>query len=202
MSDNKAIVDAIRLISGTKNDNKVQLYEGTVDEIILEAETRTINGVDGVNLNPDTCIITLLNGSNVNKLYNVQLSSGVCDGNIVEPVIGSLVYIMSSVYCQPFIVQYSDISRYNMIGDEFGGLVKVIELTDALNNLENKVNDILSVLDTLKTDYNTHIHTSATPGSPTTPVTVQTMIQIGADLTLSSRDDYENKSINHGKGEF
>lgn len=197
----QVIIDAIRQIAGVKNDNKVFLYEGSISEVIIDEEDRVIDDLTVV-LKAQTCIVDIITGNDINKLYNVELSAGIADGLIVIPVINSKVYVLSSIYCNPFIIQYSDVSKYNMIGSEFGGLIKIIELTEKLNNLENKVNDILDNLTTLKSDYNSHLHTSGGSGSPTTTPTVPTTIVVPSDLTLSERDDYENKSINHGKGEF
>lgn len=69
-----------------------------------------------------------------------------------------------------------------------GGLVKVAELTTKLNNLENKVN-------TLITTFNTHVHTGVTTGpgsSATTPTTVN------GTLTPTQQQDIENKKIKQG----
>jgi hypothetical protein len=76
------------------------------------------------------------------------------------------------------------------MGGEFGGLVKVVELTQKLNNLENKVNEIIVT-------FGTHTHAVTAVGSPTSPTTTP----IAGSLTISQRDDIENVNVRHGKNE-
>ena len=64
----------------------------------------------------------------------------------------------------------------------YGGLVKVIDLVTKLNNLENKVNSII-------TAYNAHSH----PGNG-----LPTASTITGSLIPTNRNDIENTKINHG----
>jgi len=74
------------------------------------------------------------------------------------------------------------------MGGEFGGLVKVVELTQKLNDLENKVNEII-------TTFVTHTHPVISTGAPTSP----TSTPISGNLTISQREDIENINVKHGK---
>jgi hypothetical protein len=74
------------------------------------------------------------------------------------------------------------------MGGEFGGLVKVVELTQKLNNLENKVNEII-------TTFGTHTHTVIMLGAPT----ATTATPIVGNLTVSQRADIENTKNKHGE---
>jgi hypothetical protein len=81
-----------------------------------------------------------------------------------------------------------------MINDgAMGGLVKVIELTQKLNNLENKVNSIIA-------KYNSHTHTVATTGSATaqTGTAAPTAATESETLTPTQRKDIENEKVKQG----
>jgi len=116
------------------------------------------------------------------------LTAGISDGFVITPEIDSMVYVIMSKYTLPFIVTFSDITQFDIMGGEFGGLVKVVELTQKLNNLENKVNEIIAT-------FGTHTHTVIAVGAPTSP----TSTPIAGNLTISQRADIENINIKHGK---
>jgi len=90
-----------------------------------------------------------------------------------------------SKYTLPFIVQYSDVVSLTINGSEFGGLVKVIELTQKLNAMENIVNDLI-----LK--FNTHTHIAAG-----TPTSIASVIETN-NLTPTQQSEIENTVIKHG----
>lgn len=99
------------------------------------------------------------------SFFDVRLKSILDDsdnGLILTPKKGSLVLVglIENNEASAFIVQYSDIeeltfknvngmsfevlkSLLKLNGDSEGGLVKVKELTDKLNNVENKLNDLI-----------------------------------------------------------
>ncbi len=81
---------------------------------------------------------------------------------------------------------YADVVRIGA-GDEnsTSTLPKIEELVEKLNNLENAFNALLA-------HYKTHIHTSGSPGSPTTPLTVPPTQQ---NLQLTQKEDIENPNI-------
>ncbi len=164
MSD---IVKLIQEIAGTRDEDKVRLYYCEVNS---------------VDLNKRTCNVTTINGS-ATITFDAQLTAGVADGFIVIPVIGSLIYVLGSKYTLPFVLMYSDIETYSIKGDEFGGLVRVIELTQKLNALEAKVNDLI---------LHNNTHTHASNGTPTTSL-------ITGNLTPTKRTEIENTSISHGQ---
>lgn len=76
-----------------------------------------------------------------------------------------------------------------LLDGSLGGLVKVIDLTTKLNNLENLVNDLIS-------KYNSHTHIlTLSSGTGTAAPTVTTETQT---LTPTNRGDIENTNITHG----
>ena len=163
------IVQAIRQIAGTHNDDKVRL-------LICE--------VNSVDILSRKCNVSSISG-HASITFDAQLTAGIADGIIPTPEINSIVYVLSSKYTLPFVVLYSDIDNYVLNGGEFGGLVKVIELTDKLNKLEQKINEIILNMSTLTLPVS-----GATAGPPITPPI--------SNLVETLRTELENTTVNHG----
>lgn len=157
MSD-QSIIYAIQKLAGTHQKDDVKLLQCTVKSVDLDGRTCTVSTITG----------------NSQISFDVQLMAGVADGLLIEPALDSMVYVLMSKYSLPFIVQYSDVVKYLFNGDEFGGLVKVIELTGKLNAIEQKVNSII------------------TWGAGVTPPFV------GEPLVPTQQTEIENTSVNHG----
>jgi hypothetical protein len=81
----------------------------------------------------------------------------------------------------------SDIDEVYLRGTEHGGLVKVSELVDKLNNLENQVNDILTTL------KNTTIPLAPSGTYPFAPLYASIN-----NLTPTQIADIENDKVKHG----
>jgi hypothetical protein len=184
MSD-RAIITAIQKAAGTYKEDKVRIVVGTVESIQGNTCTCTIN---------DQSILPAVN-----------LQAGVCDGILIIPSIGSTVVIMYSTQINPFVVLYSDIDKaylqvglasIEMLADGSitlndgtdGGLVKGDPLVEKLNNLENKVNDLI-------TTFNTHTHNVISVGSPTATA----IPTISGELTPTKASEIESQSIKYGK---
>lgn len=163
------IISVIQNLSGNQNEDKVRLLQCTVNSVDLANRTAHVTTITGQS--------TLD--------FDVQLQAGIADGLIIEPLVNSMVYVLMSKYTLPFIVQYSDIVSLSINGIEFGGLVKVIELTNKLNALENIVNDLI-----LK--FNTHTHIAAG-----TPTSITSVIETN-NLTPTQQSEIENTVIKHG----
>jgi len=111
--------------------------------------------------------------------YDVQLAPASGDQLLQIPEIGSTVFVVDGI-----IVGYSDLSELWLRGNQFEGLVKVSDLVTKLNNLENKVNDLLAA-------YNTHTHPSS--GTPPAPAFI-----VPGTLTPTTQNDIENPLVKHG----
>jgi hypothetical protein len=207
MSVERAIVESIQRISGTQLSDKTLIYSATVDRVDLAARTctvttlssqgeMTIEGVqlmasidDGLLLVPVIDSTVIVTYTTFNKPF-ISLFSAiekavliVGDNNVSFEMdnLGILLEIANTkLSVKDGITQFNDGS--------LGGLVKIIDLTMKLNNLENKVNALLSA-------FNTHTHiltlTSGTgTAAPTTsPVT--------GTLTPTVRGDIEDTKITH-----
>lgn len=135
----RAIQTAIQRLAGTFKTDQVQYF---------------IGDVKSVNTRAATCVVTLKGNSAEIDLPNVQLASGICDGLLIIPVVGSEVKVMTSIHNDPFICQFSDIDSFFLqtaSGIEFnngdnGGLIKIQKALDDVNELKHQLNNILTVL--------------------------------------------------------
>jgi hypothetical protein len=128
------------------------------------------------------------------NILGVKLIAGTSTTNfLITPSIDSVVIATFLSKDTAFIGLYSEIDTIAIRGDQYGGLVKVEDLVDKINRLENKVNDLI-------TKFNSHTHiTTATvsatpvPGIIAPPVTPEVII---APTTVKA--DLENEEVKHG----
>lgn len=179
MSDIRQINEAVQRLSGTFMQDAVSLF---------------IASVDSVDEDTKTCTVTPINTNTTTPYPEVMLSAENNDGILIVPAIDSTVIVAVSKRGVAYVCMYSDIDKITIITSaetkfiseatqfndgSFGGLVKIQELVDKINRLENA--------------FNTHVHSGVTAGSastlqPSTPITPITMVL-----------DLENKTITHGK---
>ena len=168
------ITRTIQELAGTRNQDEVKLFQCNVNSVDLSNRTANVTTITGT----------------ANLTFDALLTAGISDGFVITPEVGSMVYVLMSKYTLPFVVTFSDIMQFDIMGGEFGGLVKVVELTQKLNNLENKVNEIIAT-------FGTHTHNVTAVSAPTAPTTTP----IQGNLTISQREDIENVNVRHGKNE-
>jgi len=198
-TSDRAIRAAIQSMAGTFGQDVVKIVVGKVESVDEDASTCDvlIYGTDESLIIPD-----------------VNLQVGVCDGLQILPVVGSDILLITSTYNKPYIIGYSDVDKYYLqIGDSqmtinndgtmqfndgsYEGLVKVQELTDKLNNLENDINDLKTILQSVLT---TPVNE---PGNGAPSVFQQAMnaalsSYYGQQLTPTQQQDIENPDITHG----
>ena len=76
-------------------------------------------------------------------------------------------------------------------GGNLGGLVKVQDLTNKLNELARTVNALV-------TSYNTHTHvTTATVGAGSVPGVISPITELAEPSALFNQADYENEKVKH-----
>lgn len=187
MSD-RAIKTAVQKLADTFKEDTVRLIIGTVESV---DEDKAI------------CSVKIQNDV---ILPNVSLQASICDGLLIIPVADSTVYVLTSKYNTPLVIQWSDIDKFMLqVGDSylevkndgsfqfndgsFDGLVKVGELVKKINALENLLNGFISI-------YNTHTHTASSFGAPTT---VPSAIESQQISPITQQKDIENELIKHGK---
>jgi hypothetical protein len=166
------IVRTIQELAGTRNIDEVKLLQCNVNSVDLSNRTANVTTITGTT----------------NLTFDALITAGISDGIVITPEVNSMVFVLMSKYTLPFIVTFSDITQFDIMGGEFGGLVKVVELTEKLNNLENKVNEIINT-------FETHTHNVTAVGAPTSP----TSTPVAGTLTPSTRDEIENINVKHGE---
>lgn len=186
------LITAIQQMAGTHDKSDANIVVCTVDSV-NEAER--------------TCNVTSVNTKSELSFTDVELMAGVNDGFLLVPTVGSQVIVSYSTITDPYVSMFSELDKVVVIvgdysieltadgmslnGDEFGGLIKIQELVDKINRLENKVNDLI-------TKYNSHTHIltlSAGTGTAAPTVTTETSI-----TPVTTVNDLENDTIQHGSG--
>lgn len=187
-TSSRDIAYAIRTLSGVTGLKQASFMTANVDSV-QEAD-RTISA-------------TIILGESGMKLTGVNLQSEPNDGFILIPKVDTDVLICLMPDNSAYMVLCNDIDKiicvidstnsYEFDTDGFiwnggnnDGLVKVIQLTQKLNALENKVNSIIAT-------YNAHTHVASSFGSPTTTPAAP----IAGTLTPTQQTDIENPKIKH-----
>lgn len=143
--------------------------------------------VDSVDPDAMTCQGTAITGPTGNAIADIRLMSSVDDGVLLLPTEGSTISVLMSTFAGPIMVGWSGLDKIILFGGDLGGLVKVVELTEKLNNLEKAYNDLVE-------KFNAHTHNVTAVGSPTGP----NIAPEGTTLTLTVRTDIENPNITQG----
>ncbi len=98
--------------------------------------------VDSVDLTTLTCYCVPLNEDA--DIINVRLMANIDNGFLLIPEVDSIVVVSFLSDSSAYVSLVSKVSEVHLNGKNFDGLVKVQELTDKLNALENKVNDLIT----------------------------------------------------------
>lgn len=109
-------------------------------------------------------------------------------GIYFKPTVDSWVMITPQDEATYFISMYSEVDEIWLHGNQYDGLVKVGDLVTKLNNLENKVNSIIST-------FNSHVHTGVTTGGGSSAVSPT---PVTGTLTPTQQTDIENPIVKHG----
>lgn len=161
--------------------------------------------VQSVDIASRTCICSAITG-NASIEITARLMAEVDDGFLLVPTVGSTVIVSYSKAVAPYISLFSQVDKVVLISGDYGleinadgvkindgsdgGLVKVKELTDRLNKLEDALGDLIS-------KFNTHTHAGVTTGSGVSGTTATPSTKT---VTQTDRADLENTTVTHGKG--
>lgn len=171
ISANRDIVEAIRAASG-------------MDDLQYESVLCNVSEIDTTKM---LCKCSPINGDA--DFEEVRLNANYTKGFVLVPKDKSVVVVSQISNEVAYISMVSDVEQIYLAGDDNGGLVKVDDLVTKLNNLENKVNTII-------TTFNTHTHVASSFGAPTTPPPSPVV----GTLTPTQATDLENKNVLHGNG--
>lgn len=175
MFENETLINNLKKI-GEKNTHNIILKVDEVDE-----DTMTITGTEV---------------SSSIQFFNVRIkpiSDAVkTDSFILIPAVGSYVYCstVNNEQSNLQITAFSEVSQIYLKGDANLGLVKITELVDKLNQLEESLN---AVIDLLKT----HVHPVTALGTPTGTSPTLTTIDTNKINPITAIADLENEFVKH-----
>ena len=167
----KDLIDALRSITKQNNDGFSKVC--------------TVDSVDLTNL---TCYCVPINGDA--DIQEVRLMANIDNGFLLIPKVDSVVVVSFLSDSSAYVSMVSKVSEIQLNGTNYGGLIRVAELTTKLNNLENAFNQHMTL-------YNLHTHAGVTAGSSTTTPVVVPDTQT---LTPTIEADLENTTVLHGNG--
>lgn len=146
-----------------------------------------------VSLEGDLAELEPLNGDP--NLLDVKILAGAAEFPVrLTPVIDSVVIATFLSKDTAFISIYSEIETVELRGSQFGGVVKVEELVNKINRLEDKVNDLI-------TKFNAHTHLYIAPSIPAPGPPIPTVPPTTLEVPIvpnTTRNDLENENVNHG----
>ena len=197
MSDYDTLIKNIGYLAKI-GENEAELNKTSVVGTVKSIESET---------NPDGtstfqyAIVTPAD-TTLNDIPYVRLSADDSSLPLMVPAVGSVVFLTQLDDSSGIITHAGLVSKMNLAvspnGHNYGGLPKISELTDKLNNLENTVNDLRTMILNLQNVYNSHTHEVGafyTPSTSLTPIYTDTA---PSALTLTQISDYENPVVVHG----
>ena len=143
--------------------------------------------IDSVDLTLLTCYCVPLNGDA--DIINVRLMANIDNGFLLIPEVESIVVVSFLSDDSAYVSLVSKVSEIQLNGKNFDGLVKVQELTDKLNALENKVNDLI-------TACQSQVVTLAPSGT----FPLASFFTSVTPLTPTQQTDIENITVKQGDG--
>lgn len=143
---------------------------------------------EAVNMTDLTVRCTPIDGTA--DIVGVRLMSTPENGFLILPKVNSTVIVTFIDKSNAYISMFSTMDSMQLNGDTYDGLVKVADLVTKLNNLENKVNDLITAM-------NTHVHTGVTTGVGSSAVGT---VPIVGTLTPTVQANIENTTVKHGNG--
>ena len=100
--------------------------------------------VKSVDLTAKTCYCLPVSGDA--DITDVSLIVNAQTGFMIIPTVGSKVLVTMQNESTGYVGMYSQVDFIYLNGDSYGGLVKVADLVTKLNNLEKKVNTLITAM--------------------------------------------------------
>jgi uncharacterized protein YoxC len=122
-------------------------------------------------------------------IYDVMLQTEEKSGVLMVPAIGSKVVVTLQSKTRAFVSAYGELQSIKFLDGTFGGVVKVQELVEKLNTLEQDINS-------LKNAFNTWVVVANDGGAALKSAAGS---WAGDNLTETTVADIENNRIRHGK---
>ena len=146
----------------------------------------TVNDVD---ISGKTCNCSPINGDA--KLLNVRLMTDVTKvGIFVTPSVNSQVMVTMINKYTGYVSMFSELDEIQLNGKNKNGLVQVTDLVTKLNNLENKLNSLI-------TTFN-----AWTPAPNDGGAALKSVLAtwVATSLSPTTKIELENKTVLHGTG--
>lgn len=163
---------------------------------LVGGRTLTIYQGEVTKVDGSVCTVKFAN----QEISDIRLRASSVDVDkqmLITPKVGSSVVVgsLSGDLSELVVLQVDEVESIEINGGEFGGLIKIGDLTDKLNKLVREVN-------ALKNTFNSHTHTGTIEGtSPSGPVTgscnVLAPSSQAQQATEFNKDDYEDTTIKH-----
>jgi len=125
-SDNSKIKFAIRVLAGTEKGESLSM---------AVCEVKSVDAF--------TCNVKTVTGAAEVEIDGVNLCCDDVDGMVIKPVVGSNVLVVFSATVG-YVLKYSEVDTVTFHGGTLKGLLKLKATVEKLNNLENKVNDLIT----------------------------------------------------------
>lgn len=169
--------------------NLTETIKDVIRQLSKENSTYSVVcNVSDIDLNNKICNCTPINGDAI--LMNVRLVANNNKGFMLIPKDGSIVVVTLINNTTGYVSMCSEVDEVWLNGDNYGGIIRIQEITNKLNNLENAFNQHLNL-------YNMHTHAGVTSGtSTTTPV----VIPDTQTLTPTTESEIVNETVKHGNG--
>ena len=123
------------------------------------------------------------------SLFDVKLLAGTsATPLLITPVVGSTVIATFLSKDTAFVSLYSEIESVQIMGDQFGGLIKIEELIKNLDKLTARVDGIIDAIN------------NGVPIATDGGVGLQTTIKVALALLIDKENftTMENENIKHG----
>lgn len=165
----------------TREEEKLIQRLKEIGRIPAIIEPATVKSVDTTAL---TCVVELADETEISDVRLKAAIDNVKDGLVQIPVVGSTVLVgcIGNNVSVRTVIMFSQVNEVLFYNGANGGLVKIGQLVTKLNNVENKVNDVIAFI-------NGHSHVSH--GSPPSPG------YTGGNLTATTQSDLENTKVKH-----
>ena len=113
------------------------------------------------------------------------------DGFIIFPKLNSLVLVSFLSDSSAYIAMFSEVDEVHLAGAEYGGIVKVENLTSKLNNIENNINNLITAITAWV----------PVPSDGGAALKVALTAWLTSSLTPTVRGNLENLVVKHGSGD-
>lgn len=112
------------------------------------------------------------------------------DGFLIMPKINSIVVVSLINDNAGYISMFSEVDEIHLAGVNYGGLAKTADVKTKLNNIENKLNTLITAINTW----------APVPNDGGAALKVALTTWLASNLTLTTQADISSAEVFHGDG--